>query len=159
MQVCDSAISCTAFEKLNEDTGPIVSRLNAEAVSVTMIMGLHTNQSNTGPKRFIDEVRHRLFAHVFILDKVGALTTGCPPLLHGRYCSTTPPLDIRSDDNWGQEVEEFDQYGWNIDNCLHPVTFLRARFCIALIRDEILEMALISNPFPDKERLRCDHCM
>lgn len=60
------------------------------------------------------------------------------------------PLPLDLDDNVlfanhdtvCKAVLALDPGGWNTDGSHYPVTSLRARFMIALIRDELIELAL-----------------
>lgn len=85
--------------------------------------------------------------------------TGRPPLLSHRYASTPLPLDIEDEVLTADEetieraVARLDKKGWNTSNELYPATVLRARFMFALIRDELLEIALGSVRNSPIERL------
>ena len=94
------------------------------------------------------QVKRRLFAVAYLVDKSAAIFTGRPPLLSRRYCSTPLPLDIGDDVLLDAHVDPstwlstVNSDGWNVENKLSNATILRARGLISYIRDEILEMTL-----------------
>lgn len=128
------------------DASPLVWRQHGDLVAVTLSCGLHRftdskiNASN--------EMRRRVYASVFNIDKVISAFVGRPPLLSGRYSSTPLPLDLDDDDllATGPELDaavaNLDADGWNSDGKMHGCTLLRARTQQAYIRDKILELAL-----------------
>lgn len=87
-------------------------------------------------------------SRVFTIDKVMVSFTGRPPLLGRRYFSTPLPLDIRDEDLLADQetltraVQALDEHGWNRNGELHSATLTRARVQIAVIKDEMLEIAL-----------------
>lgn len=94
-------------------------------------------------------MRRRLFAAIFVHDKVTATFTGRPPFLSRRFSSTPLPLDISdemlltsSDMPGGFDSLHVDEHGWNTDRKIYSTTSLRARALMAFVRDEILEIAL-----------------
>jgi hypothetical protein len=98
------------------------------------------------------EARKRVFAAVFRMDKGVATFTGRPPLFSRRY--TTPqslPLDVSDEallaggEILASAIASLDENGFNTDGKIYSPTILRARTLLALVRDEILEIALGSN--------------
>ncbi|KAJ4321144.1 hypothetical protein N0V84_005496 [Fusarium piperis] len=87
-------------------------------------------------------------ARIFTIDKVMVSFTGRPPLLGRRYFSTPLPLDVRDDELLADQetltraVQALDEHGWNKNGELHSATLTRARVQIAVIKDEMLEIAL-----------------
>lgn len=94
------------------------------------------------------EWKRRLCGYVFNLDKIGSSFTGRPPSLGRRYVLTPMPLDVADSDLLSDRAtlvraaQALDSDGWNRDGRLYPATVLRARWQIALFRDEIFEIAL-----------------
>jgi hypothetical protein len=95
------------------------------------------------------EARKRVFAAVFRMDKGVATFTGRPPLFSRRY--TTPqslPLDVSDEallaggETLARAIASLDENGFNTDGKIYSPTILRARTLLALVRDEILEIAL-----------------
>ncbi|KAJ6440160.1 N-terminal binuclear Zn cluster-containing/DNA binding domain-containing protein [Purpureocillium lavendulum] len=134
---------------LSGDASASCWRCLAESVSLMTFLGLH-DESETPDYRptLSSETRRRIAAHVFIMDKVIVLFTGRPPLIGHRYASTPLPLDIQDqhliagDEAISRALESLDERGWNTDGGLYASTSLRARLMIALIRDELIEIAL-----------------
>jgi hypothetical protein len=80
------------------------------------------------------------------MDKTIATTLGRPPLIHRSYCSLDAPLDFDDDDLVGPEREyelgKLDQNGWNTDGRRRTTTFMRLRYLLATVREEVLELHL-----------------
>lgn len=127
--------------------GLICWRQLGDLVSVATALGLHRD-SDSGPITVASEVRRRVYAAVFNIDKVFATFLGRPPLISGRYNSTPLPLDLSDEALLGKEesfreaIEALDPRGWNTDNQIYSTTILRARTVFNFIRDEILALAL-----------------
>ncbi|KAJ4125222.1 hypothetical protein NW754_013508 [Fusarium falciforme] len=74
--------------------------------------------------------------------------TGRPPLLGRRYFSTPLPLDLSDGELLADQetltraVQALDEHGWNKNGELLSATLTRARVQIAVIKDEMLEIAL-----------------
>ncbi|KAM5357821.1 hypothetical protein ACJZ2D_015882 [Fusarium nematophilum] len=112
-------------------------------------LGLHVGSDKADyVPSLCSENKRRLSSRIFTIDKVMVSFTGRPPLLGRRYFSTPLPLDIRDEDLLGDKetldraVRDLDEYGWNRNGELHSATLTRARVQIAIIRDELLEIAL-----------------
>lgn len=112
-------------------------------------LGMHVQQAVRPYKPSLcSENKRRLFAQVFNSDKFTVSFTGRPPLITRRYCTTPLPLDIRDEDLTADEstlinaVNSLDERGWNTKGELYPATLVRARYMIAIILDELVEIAL-----------------
>lgn len=130
-------------------------RLFAEAVSIATNIGIHvTSASEISTLSASSQIHWRLFAHLFVFDKVFSIFTGRPPLLSGRYCSTPLPLDLK-DENLADlsSLDYLDVDGWNVQNEIFTTTVLRARAMMAYIKDEILEISLSTNQEINVEHL------
>lgn len=115
-------------------------------------MGLHAEvDSPSYVPTFGSELRRRMFAYVYNLDKMAVAFSGRPPLLSTRYVMTPLPLDIPEKHFVGDEeafrraVGELDERGWNTIGELTVACFIRARTSMAMVRDEVLAMALSQN--------------
>lgn len=124
---------------------------NSHGMTVSMLtfLGMHVQQPVTPYKPSLcSENKRRLFAQVFNSDKFTVSFTGRPPLITRRYCTTPLPLDIRDEDLTADEstlmsaVNSLDERGWNTKGELYPATLVRARYMIAIILDELVEIAL-----------------
>ncbi|KAE8381505.1 hypothetical protein BDV26DRAFT_78120 [Aspergillus bertholletiae] len=94
---------------------------------------------------FIDLWRRRCFAVVYAMDKTIATILGRPPSITRHYCVLKPPLDIDDDmdiPGYERSLQMLDSNGWNTDGKRRPSTFIRLRFLLATIREEILELHL-----------------
>ena len=80
------------------------------------------------------------------MDKNIATILGRPPLIHRSYCTLDAPLDLDDDDLTGPELEremrKLDHLGWNTDGRRRSTTFMRLRFLLSTIREEVLELHL-----------------
>ncbi|KAF5135164.1 hypothetical protein E5D57_005808 [Metarhizium anisopliae] len=121
----------------------------SESTSLLTFLGHHAESpSPTYEPCLSSETRRRVAAHVFILDKVIVLFTGRPPQISRRYISTPLPLDLDDEELLGGEaaiassVRALDENGWNTKGGLYAATSLRCRLQIALLRDELVEIAV-----------------
>ncbi|KID74186.1 uncharacterized protein G6M90_00g081390 [Metarhizium brunneum] len=124
-------------------------RAMSESTSLLTFLGHHAESpSPTYEPCLSSETRRRVAAHVFILDKVIVLFTGRPPQISRRYISTPLPLDLDDEELLGGEaaiassVRALDENGWNTKGGLYAATSLRCRLQIALLRDELVEIAV-----------------
>jgi hypothetical protein len=121
-------------------------RGHADLVAVTLSIGLHRIPDSK--TTMSAEIKRRLYALVFNIDKVISGFMGRPPLLSRRYSLTRLPLDISDDALLGGEatmaaaISQLDENGWNTENKMNSCTLLRIRTSFAVIQEEILETAL-----------------
>lgn len=118
-------------------------------------LGIHAEQDTpVHQATFGSELRRRMFATVFNLDKVSVSFQGRPPLLCHRYVSTPLPLDIPNDDfaaggeAFQRALGEIGEDGWSTSGELSTATVLRARTMLSFIKDELIEIALSANKTP-----------
>ncbi|EGX89424.1 fungal specific transcription factor, putative [Cordyceps militaris CM01] len=123
-------------------------RLHGDLVALTTYLGLHTSSAAFGDRSVSVQIRRRLFAGVFNIDKLIAIFTGRPPLLSRRFISVSEPLDISDEEllqvppRQGAPYAGIDRAGWSLGNKILHVSPLRARLMMAYTRDSILEIAL-----------------
>ncbi|KAK8134061.1 hypothetical protein PG984_006073 [Apiospora sp. TS-2023a] len=126
-------------------------RAHAESVALTTFLGLHCIPRTTPYEPSVSsEVKRRLFACVYNIDKVISSFTGRPPLLNARHVSTPLPLDIDDDILLGDRARllEVARSPENLDESqfsnskLKAVTIIRARCLMAFIRNDILDISL-----------------
>ncbi|KAL2844226.1 hypothetical protein BJX68DRAFT_243206 [Aspergillus pseudodeflectus] len=97
---------------------------------------------------FLREIRRRVFAGFYQLDKNLSTFLGRPPHLSWRYSDTKPPLDISdigllSDGaDLEQALAELDNDGWNTHKVYQFTSWYRQRYMISTFREEILELSL-----------------
>ena len=138
---------CSTLESMiGGDTSLAVWRGHADVAAIALYLGLHndTEQKIT----LYTEIRRRIYAKVFNMDKTLAVIVGRPPLLSSRFSVTPLPLDVDNDvllagePALSRELSRLDKNGWNTDGQLHIVTTSRARCTFAAVRGTILELAL-----------------
>jgi hypothetical protein len=121
----------------------------SDLVSTIYAAGLHLE--NDGAENFpffLRQWRRRCFVAAFSMDKLIASFVGRPPLINGRFCTLTAPLDLSDEvlvaggDVLDKAISELDSAGWNRDGKLHAVTPTRLRYQLATIREETLEVVL-----------------
>ncbi|KAH6609847.1 n-terminal binuclear zn cluster-containing dna binding domain-containing [Trichoderma cornu-damae] len=123
-------------------------RGGAETVALVTFLGMHDESNSPSYEPSLaSESRRRLFAQMFVGDSV--LFTGRPPRLSHRFAVTPPPLDLRDEDliEGGEVVREavksLDENGWNTRGKVYPATLTRARYILALVRDELVEIDIV----------------
>jgi hypothetical protein len=125
-----------------------VWRQLGDLVSASTALGLHREVDTDEKTSFGTELRKRVFAIVFNIDKGSSLLTGRPPALSYRYCRFTLPLDIseeimmESGERFRRAVENLDEEGWNTEGEIYPNTLTRAHAKLSIILNEILELSL-----------------
>lgn len=129
--------------------GFLLWRHHADLISAATALGLHREPDFHSNKVTIrSEVRRRIYACVFSIDKSLASFTGRPPFLSHRYSSSPMLLDINdevlllSKEERVNVVSKLTPDGWSPDGQITTMTYLRVNLYLALIRDEILEISL-----------------
>ncbi|WXC56031.1 hypothetical protein SNK03_001973 [Fusarium graminearum] len=151
----------TTIESLvTGDAGLTCWSYAAETVALLTFLGLHVGveDPNYVPS-LCSEHKRRITARVYALDKVLVSFTGRPPLLSHRYFSGPLAIDIDDQDLMGGDaaikraMSRLDDNGFRPDGELLGAALIRARVQIALIKGELLEMALASSVKATFERL------
>ena len=112
--------------------------------------------SDTNERSIYVQIRRRLAAACFKMDKVGAMLTGRPPQFAARYYTTPLPLDVPDAVLLGElpwEAVSLDENGWNTEGKLFSTTILRARALMMLVREGILEIVLRDSKSVDRQTL------
>ncbi|KAM0425584.1 hypothetical protein ACHAPT_009115 [Fusarium lateritium] len=140
-----------------------ISSYVSHSLAVTMLTYLGLHALENGPSyrpTLCSEYRRRLVTQIFATDKFGVSFAGRPPLLTGNFCSTPMPLDI-SDEDLGSDdatlmraFNSLDNHGWNTAGEIYPTTIIRARHMIAVIRDELIDIALCNRKPLDPSQLQ-----
>ncbi|KAL1303658.1 hypothetical protein AAFC00_007013 [Neodothiora populina] len=119
-----------------------------EACDALIVMGLHQDKKvNSTTSFFISQLRTRIFADIYVHDKLMATFLGRPPRLSHRYCVLQLPLDL-SDDEIMLEGPKLESAisglkdDWNTVNRFSRVTRRRIWIPQARIREKILEFTL-----------------
>jgi hypothetical protein len=118
---------------------------------MTTALGMHRDTDQEPKKVNVSsEMRRRIYAAVFNIDKVVSTFTGRPPMLSHRYSSTPLPLDLSDEQllsdpaSLSESIGRLDGNGWSTDGQIYSTTILRARTSFSFIRGEILDIALCS---------------
>ncbi|KAM0358718.1 hypothetical protein ACHAP4_004694 [Fusarium culmorum] len=156
-----AAVNKTTIESLvTGDAGLTCWSYAAETVALLTFLGLHVGveDPNYVPS-LCSEHKRRITARVYALDKVLVSFTGRPPLLSHRYFSGPLAIDIDDQDLMDGDAAikramlRLDDNGFRPDGELLGAALIRARVQIALIKGELLEMALASSVKATFERL------
>jgi hypothetical protein len=129
--------------------GFLLWRHHGDLMAATTALGLHRGSESRSARASIrSEIRRRIYATVFNIDKTLASFTGRPPFLSHRYASCPMPLDI-DDETFFMPAEErlkiiakLKPNGWNAEGRITSGTYVRVNMCLAMVRDEILEISL-----------------
>ncbi|KAL4914925.1 hypothetical protein BDW62DRAFT_189574 [Aspergillus aurantiobrunneus] len=143
-----------------DSSSPTWHRLG-ELSSCIFELGLHRDcHKTTGIPTFLQDIRRRLFAALYHVDKNIATFFGRPPHVSWRYSDSKPPLDISEDALLGDEqdfrraLEDLDSEGWNNNATIRRASWHRLRYFITPFREEILELSLRSVDAGVAENLR-----
>lgn len=132
----------------------------AETVALLTFLGHHVGveDPNYIPS-LCSEHQRRITDRVYALDKVLVSFTGRPPLLSHRYFSAPLTIDIDDEDLMDGDaaikraMQKLDSNGFRPDGNVLGAALIRARAQIALIKGELLEMALAINVKATFERV------
>jgi hypothetical protein len=82
------------------------------------------------------------------MDKMIATFVGRPPLMNGRFCTLDAPLDLSDEvlvaggDVLSKAISGLNSAGWNSEGIMYPVSPIRLRYQLSVIREETLEVVL-----------------
>ncbi|GIK07291.1 hypothetical protein Aspvir_002951 [Aspergillus viridinutans] len=120
----------------------------AQLSTVVFTLGLNQSTLNTRMPFFLAELRKRLMAGAYIMDKQLATFLGRPPQISWRYCDVQLPLDLRYDEILADPVtrdaaiNRLDANGWNSQGVIQTAQLLRIALLVSSIREQILELSL-----------------
>ncbi|KAF5554897.1 hypothetical protein FMEXI_1875 [Fusarium mexicanum] len=152
------------------DASPVYWNSHSLCVSMLLFLGLHASgeasRPQTQPRKpsFCVEHKRLLYSYIFANDKSEVSFTGRPPLLSRRYCSSVPPLDLPdscmvSEDTLIAEFKALDDRGWNMKGDISSNSYIRARYLMAHVFDEVIEVALGNDTHVTLEYLDFDLVM
>lgn len=124
-----------------------------DSVSALYATGLHCegefSEGANGEPLFLREFRRRINAAVYRSDKTLAIFFGRPPMMGWRYSDRRQQLDISeeaivSDDPTSlvEQLSRIDRAGWNLDGIIHPASYNRLRYQLAVFKERLLEQSL-----------------
>ncbi|RAH42494.1 uncharacterized protein BO95DRAFT_475802 [Aspergillus brunneoviolaceus CBS 621.78] len=133
---------------LHGDTSSETWHRLGELSTTLFELGLH-RESNELPI-FLAETRRRIFAAAYQLDKTVATFLGRPPRISIRHSDCKPPLDLAdeiltADSGHLQLITKtLDDSGWSLQEppVFQRASWIRVRFELGTLREEILELSL-----------------
>ncbi|EAW23478.1 putative transcription factor [Aspergillus fischeri NRRL 181] len=149
---------------LNGDKSLSCWMQHGELVAVTTSIGLHRELTAASKQPTLQhEMKRRVFAAVFNIDKVISTFTGRPPMLSLACSSTCLPLDLSDEALLSGDLQaaaaELDSHGWNKYGQIYSTTILRSRTMFAQIRHEILEFLQASLDAPPEQLVERAMCV
>ena len=129
-------------------------------ISDSYAMGIHREQQlRANAPFFLAELRRRLFAKFYHVDKVISTWFDRPARILRRYSDTRMPLDLTDEDllSDGPQLAEarsqLEPDGWNLVNSSFKTTvWARTRYILGPVREKILECAYLPRPLSDEHR-------
>ncbi|TQB74292.1 hypothetical protein MPDQ_005015 [Monascus purpureus] len=97
---------------------------------------------------FLIELRKRLMAGAYGIDKRLATFLARPPQISWRYCDMQLPLDLSYDEILAAPetreaaISKLDLSGWNTKGVIHKAAWLRISLLVGSIREQVLELSL-----------------
>lgn len=132
---------------------------HGKAVTMMTFLGFHKRPISPKKPTLCSEQKLRLAAQVFTGDKLEVIFTGLPPLLSRRYYSAPLPLGLTDEELSGDPasleaaIARLDAEGWPLDGEMNRSVMVRARLMMAILRDEIIELAFSDNAYATVEQL------
>ncbi|KAI9930419.1 hypothetical protein ASPWEDRAFT_39302 [Aspergillus wentii DTO 134E9] len=116
----------------------------------TAVFTLNRNQSQQIARIpfFLVELRRRLMAGAYSIDKQLATFLGRPPQISWRYYDVQLPLDLGDDELLAEPqvrdaiISKLDASGWNTQGIVRKAVQIRFSLLMSSVREQILELAL-----------------
>jgi chromatin structure-remodeling complex subunit RSC3/30 len=111
-------------------------------------LGLHQPLRTEEIPLFLLEMRKRLMAETYILDKCLSTFLGRPPRICRRFCAFELPLDLNTDTLMGGSqiqqyaLQKLDDEGWNTEGRVTVVVAQRWIVLMTFVQEDILELSL-----------------
>ena len=151
--LCENLHMCTL---VTGDASYLTWRRLGNLVSACVAKGLHGEIEVSAEVPFwMSELRKRMFAAAYILDKTISNFLGRPPRLLRKYCTMQLPLDLEPhhlrlpDAELEEVVNKLDQHGWNTNASLGGMVWVRCQMLLGMVCEDVLELALASLPEDD----------
>ncbi|KAK8066564.1 hypothetical protein PG997_013311 [Apiospora hydei] len=139
-----------------------VYRAGAELASTVLAMGLHQYiRANTSVPPFLAQLRKQARMVTYSTEISVSAFLGRPPRLSYRYINLDTGYDFTSDEVLAEEsefaanVSKLLEGGYNSDGRIRPITFWKVWIPFAILREQILELALGDLP-AHEVRVRAD---
>jgi chromatin structure-remodeling complex subunit RSC3/30 len=97
---------------------------------------------------FLVELRKRLMAGAYIMDKQLSTFLRRPPQIIWRYCDVQLPLDLRYDEILADPptrdaaISRLDANGWNSQGVIQTAPWMRVSLLVSSIKEQIVELSL-----------------
>ncbi|PYH47009.1 putative C6 transcription factor [Aspergillus saccharolyticus JOP 1030-1] len=120
----------------------------AELATVAFTLGSNQSEKDTRTPFFVVELRKRLVAGAYSIDKQLATSLGRPPQISWRYYDVQFPLDLSYDEILAEPkvreaaISKLDKTGWNTQGVVGKSAWLRIALLIGSTREQILELSL-----------------
>ncbi|KAK8035679.1 hypothetical protein PG993_010674 [Apiospora rasikravindrae] len=131
------------------DVSSAVYRAGAELASTFLAMGLHQDiRANTSVPPFLAQLRKQARMVTYSTEISVSAFLGRPPRLSYRYINLDTGYDFTSDEVLAEEsefaanVSKLLEGGYNSDGRIRPITFWKVWIPFAILREQILELAL-----------------
>jgi chromatin structure-remodeling complex subunit RSC3/30 len=119
--------------------------------TISSAIGLHQLNGDEDCPFFLTEIRKRVMASAYAMDKELATTLGRPPRICSRYCHIQLPLDLSdveitaSPEEIDLALQKLDANGWN--TCGEPSHEVKLRIAVltSLIRENTLELSMCNS--------------
>jgi hypothetical protein len=127
-------------------TGPHVFRGLGDVITDVLASGIHREIPEKQTVSFdITECRRKTFATIYQVDKYIATLFDLPPRLSRHYSDVILPLDLSYDELFVERIgseealRRVDHNGWSKSGKHTNSTWVRLRYILARVREEILE--------------------
>lgn len=134
---------------------------HGEAIALATSIGLHALSDPPDYKPSLaSELKRRIVASMFNLDKVGSSFHGRPPMLSHRYVISPLPMALPDEVllAGGAEIDRARAFigvdGFNTVEELGSTTMMRCRVMLNRLKDELLEIALGINKSASVEMIQ-----
>lgn len=120
----------------------------AQLSTLVFTLGLNQSKHIARMPFFLVELRKRLMAAAYMMDKHLATFLGRPPQIIWRYCDVQLPLDLRYDEILADPptrdaaINKLDANGWNSQGVIQPAQWMRVGLLVSSIGEQILELSL-----------------
>lgn len=124
-----------------------VWRRLGDLTTTSLALGLHRDGTGETAPFALNELRRRIFSSSYHKDKALATIFGRPPQICKVYCRTPAPLDVSDEYLFSSSASydnvelEVDENGWSRSGMVQPATWLRLRYLMSRLREDILELA------------------
>lgn len=145
---CSMYQPCSRNAVAHMNAGPLVYRKLGEIVTDFYAYGLHREIGDADCPGFVLEIRRRFWATAFYFDKVMAAFLGRPPRMCRRHSDLRMASDLSDEElcgsriNYERALTGLDANGWRMTPTITLASWLRLRYILAIIREDIVDLSL-----------------